>query len=81
MGGSRRLRRWRTQTGDRTKEVAEPRTECAVVDRTVNLEQKIRTSSRPSHLLRVVHSPVDEEVRSPFGNRVPTREPVRYRLA
>lgn len=51
------------------KEVPEPRTECAVVGRTANLEQKIGASSRPSHLLRLVHASIDEEVRGPFGHR------------
>ena len=69
MGGSRRLRQLRVWAGDRLKQVAEPRTERAVVDRTANLEQKIGASSRPSHLLRFVHSSIDKEVRSPFGHR------------
>ena len=54
---------------DRLKQVAEPRPEHAVVDRAANLEQKVGTSSRPSHLLRFVHSSIDKEVRSPFGHR------------
>jgi hypothetical protein len=49
--------------------VAEPGAECAVVDRAANLQEQIGTSSRPAHLLRLVHSPVDEEIRGTFGNR------------
>ena len=69
LGGSGRLCQLWAWAGDRLKELAEPRTEHAVVDRTANLEQKIGASSRPSHLLRFVHSAIDKEVRSPFGHR------------
>src|SRR5689334_18160864 len=51
--------------------MAEPRTERAVVDRTADLEQEIGASSRPSHLLRLVHASIDEEVGCTFGNRGP----------
>ena len=51
------------------KSAAEPRTECSVVDRAANLEQEIGSSPGPSHLLRLVHSPIDQEVRRPFGDR------------
>src|SRR6187551_1439229 len=41
LGGSRRLRQLWVWAGNRLKQVPEPRTEKAVVDRTANLEQKI----------------------------------------
>ena len=69
MGGSRRFVQLWVWARDRLKEVAEPRPEHAVVDGTANLEQKVGNSSRPSHLLRLVHASIDEEVRSPFGHR------------
>ena len=46
-----------------------PGTERAIVDRATNLEQQIGALSRPSHLLRFVHAPVDQEVRCAFGDR------------
>ena len=49
--------------------MTEPGTEGSVVDRTANLEQEIGASSGPSHLLRLVHSSIDQEVRRPFGDR------------
>jgi hypothetical protein len=49
--------------------VTEPGTEGSVVDRTANLEQEIGPSSGPSHLLQLVHSSIDQEVRRPFGDR------------
>jgi hypothetical protein len=45
LGGSRRLCQLWIWAGDRLKEVAEPRPEHAVVDRTANLEQKVGTCS------------------------------------
>src|SRR5579884_2244948 len=68
-GGSRRLCQLWVWAQYWLKQVAESRPEHAVVDRTANLEQKIGTSSRPSHLLRLVHAPIDEEVRRTFRNR------------
>ena len=44
-----------------SKSVTEPGTEGAVVDRVTNLEQQISALSRPSHLLGLVHTPVDNE--------------------
>src|SRR6185312_4319647 len=69
LGGSRRLCQLWVWAGDRLKQVAEPRPEHAVVDRTANLEQKIGAFSRPSHLLRFVHSSIDKEVCGRFGHR------------
>jgi hypothetical protein len=40
------------------KDLAESRPERAIVDRTSNLRQKVGASSRPSYLLRLVHSPI-----------------------
>jgi hypothetical protein len=63
LGGSCRYRKYRALVGAWLKSAAEPRTECPVVDRAANLEQEIGTSPGPSHLLRLVHSPIDQEVR------------------
>src|SRR5271166_1967417 len=46
-----------------------PGTERAVVDCATNLEQQIGAISRPSHLLGLVHAPVDQEVRCALGDR------------
>src|ERR1700693_831144 len=53
----------------RLKSVAQSRAERSVVDRAANLKQEISTSSGPAHLLRFVHSPIDEKVCSSFCNR------------
>jgi hypothetical protein len=45
------------------------RAECAVVDRTPNLQEEIGASSRPPHLLRFVHPPIDQEVGGAFRHR------------
>jgi len=57
VGVSRRLHQWQRGGRDRLKQVAESRAERAVVDRTPNLQQQVGASSRPSHLLRLVHPP------------------------
>jgi hypothetical protein len=49
--------------------MTEPGAERAVVDRTADLEQQIDAISRPSHLLRFVHAPIDQEIRCAFGDR------------
>src|SRR5271165_3983518 len=69
VGVSRRLHQWRRRGRDRLKQVAESRAECAVVDCTPNLQQQVGASSRPSHLLRLVHPPVDQEVGRAFSHR------------
>jgi hypothetical protein len=46
-------------------------TERSVVDRAPDLEQQIGAVSRPSHLLRLVHTAVDQEIRCAFGDRRP----------
>src|SRR5882757_2170270 len=51
--------------------MAEPRTEGAVVDRTSDLQQQVGPASRPSHLLGLVHTTIDQEVRCAFRNRSP----------
>ena len=53
----------------RLKSVAQSRAELSIVDRAANLEQEIRTSSGPAHLLRFVHSPIDKKVCGSFCNR------------
>jgi len=44
-------------------------TERAIVDRATNLQQEISAASRPSHLLRFIHSAVHQEIGGPFGDR------------
>ena len=51
------------------KPVAEPRAECSIVDCAANLEQEIGTSSGPAHLLRFIHSAVDEKVCGSLSDR------------
>jgi hypothetical protein len=51
--------------------MAEPRTEGAVVDRTSDLQQQVGPASRPSHLLGLVHTTINQEVRCAFRNRSP----------
>ena len=81
VGGSGGHCQFRALAGGRLKEVAESRSERAVLDRAADLQQQVCTSSGPSRLLRFVHPPVDQEVRHAFGNRFPTRKPARYRFA
>src|SRR5208283_120481 len=69
VGVSRRLHQWRRGGRDRLKQVAESRAERAVVDRTPDLQQQVGASSRPSHLLRLVHPPVDQKVGRAFSQR------------
>ena len=69
VGGSGGHCQLRALGGGRLKEVAESRAERAVVDRAADLQQQVCTSARPSHLLRFVHPPIDQEVRRAFGNR------------
>jgi hypothetical protein len=63
MGGLCRGDRLFVLVGMRLKPVAQPRTERSIVDRATNLDQEIGTSSGPAHLLRLVHSPIDETPR------------------
>ncbi|HME22055.1 MAG TPA: hypothetical protein VKI44_12075, partial [Acetobacteraceae bacterium] len=51
------------------KQLAEPRTERSVEDCAANPEQEIGTSSGPSHLLQLVHAPIDEKICSALGDR------------
>ena len=51
------------------KSVAQSRAERSIVDRAANLKQEIGTSSGPAHVLRLVHSPIDEKVCGSFCNR------------
>jgi hypothetical protein len=68
-GGSCRFSKGRVHIGDPVKSMSKPGTECAIVDCATDLEQQIGAPSRPSHLLRFVHAPVDQEVRRAFGDR------------
>ena len=69
LGGSCRLGGPLVLVGVWLKQLAEPRTERSVEDCAANPEQEIGTSSGPSHLLQLVHAPVDEEVGGAFGGR------------
>jgi hypothetical protein len=51
--------------------MTEPSAEHAIVDCAADLEQQIGAISRPSHLLRLVHTAVDQEIRCAFGDRRP----------
>jgi hypothetical protein len=68
-GGSCRFSKGRAGIGDPVKSMPKPRTECAVIDCATDLKQQIGAPSRPSHLLRFVHAPVDQEVRCALGDR------------
>jgi len=46
-----------------------PETERAIVDGAADLQQEAGAASCPSHLLEFIHSPVDEEILSRFGER------------
>ena len=54
--------------GHRFDRMPKPGTERTVVDRATNLQQRISAISRPSHLLGLVHAPVDQEVRCALGD-------------
>jgi hypothetical protein len=49
--------------------LSEAGAERAIIDGAANLEQEIRPSSRPAHLLRLVHAAVHQEIGCPFGDR------------
>src|ERR1700733_5108216 len=68
-GGSCRISKGRVRISDPVKSMPKPGTECAVVDGTTDLEQQIGAPSRPSHLLRFIHAPVDQEVGCALGDR------------
>src|SRR3984885_11405840 len=53
----------------RLKPVAQPGAERSIVDRAADLEQEIGTCSGPAHLLRLVHSSIDEKVCGSLGDR------------
>lgn len=44
-------------------------TERAVVDRVTNLQQEIGAASRPTHLRRLIHLPIHQEIGGPFRDR------------
>src|SRR5208337_2197713 len=68
-GESSRFGNGQVCIGDPVKSMPKPGTERAVVDCATNLEQQIGAISRPSHLLGLVHAPVDQEVRCALGDR------------
>src|SRR4051794_38199531 len=68
-GGSCRLSKGRIRVGDSVKSMPNPGAERAIIDCATNLEQQIGAFSRPSHLLGLVHAPVDQEVRCAFSDR------------
>jgi hypothetical protein len=70
-GRSCRFGTGRLGIGDPVKSMPQCSTERAVVDCAANLEQQISTASRPSHLLGLVHAPVDQEIRGTFSDRSP----------
>jgi hypothetical protein len=59
IGGSCRFSKGRVRVGGPVKSMPKPGTERAVIDCTADLEQQIGAFSRPSHLLGLVHAPVD----------------------
>ena len=69
VGGSCRLGKGWPCIGKPFKSLADPGAERAIVDCATNLQQQIGAASRPPHLLGFVHSPVDQEIRCPFGDR------------
>ena len=69
-GGSCRVSYPLVLVGMRLKSVAQSRAERSVVDGAADLKQEISTSSGPAHLLRFVHSPIDEKARSSCVGRV-----------
>jgi hypothetical protein len=68
-GGSCRFGKGQVGIGGPVKSMPNPGTERAVVDCATDLEQQISAPSRPSHLLGLVHAPVDQEVCCAFGDR------------
>lgn len=74
LGGSRRHCPLRLRGSNRLKQLTESWAKGAIVDRTPNLEQQVGASSRPSHLLRLVHPPIDQEVGRPFDHRSSDRQ-------
>ena len=61
-GGSSGVGQPLVLVGMRLKSVTKSRAERSIADRAANLKQEIGTSSGPAHLLRLVHSPIDEKV-------------------
>ena len=69
IGGSCCFSKGRAGIGDLVKSIPKPGAERAIVDCAADLEKQISAISRPSHLLRLVHPPVDQEVRGALGDR------------
>jgi hypothetical protein len=69
IGGSCRLGKDRVCLGDPVEPMPKPGTKRAVVDCAADLQKQIGAVARPSHLLRLVHASVHQEVRRAFGDR------------
>jgi hypothetical protein len=67
-GGSGGFRHLRERIVGWPEPLSEVGTERAIVNGAASLQQEIGTSSRPAHLLQLVHSPIDQEVRRTFGD-------------
>jgi hypothetical protein len=63
--------------GDPVKSMSKPGTERAVVGRERTWSRRSAPFRDQSHLLGLVHAPVDQEVRCPSVIDVPTRRPAR----
>jgi hypothetical protein len=69
IGGSCCLDNGRVCIADPVKSAAKSGTKRTVVNCAADLEQQIGAAPRPSHLLGLVHAPVDQEIRCAFGDR------------
>jgi hypothetical protein len=67
--GAGRDRRLRVYIVCRAEFLSEAGAERTIVDGAANLEQEIGTSSRPAHLVRLVHPAVHEKMGRPFADR------------
>src|ERR1700728_2191110 len=59
----------RTETAGGFEPLTEARTKRPVVNRAADLQHQVGASARPAHLLRLVHSAIDEEIRRALRNR------------
>src|SRR5271166_2855178 len=67
--GSGRYRHWWVCIVGGLEFLSESGTERPIVNGAANLQQEIGTSSRPAHLLRLVHAPIDQKVCRPYCDR------------
>ena len=75
LGRSGRQCQFCARTPEGFEPLAEAGTERAVVDRTANLQQQVGASARPAHLLRLVHPPIDQEIRCSLRHRRSNPQP------